>query len=164
MNLTELRAAKKEDIILYIKENVEKQPEGIEEMSREDLMVIAIDHKKATEVKIEDTLPTPEQMTDDTTADSAAPDEVTRLMAMGFNSKDEVRQYIKAIAREKEEQKQRLEHLTVLENDMAKRSALMDARDKELNSKGDEIGKKLEEQKELFTRLTELQKKMTPAV
>jgi hypothetical protein len=88
-------------------------------------------------------------------------DPIDALKKSGFQTKEEVLSFLKAIDREKTMQAVKLKEMDANEKRIAHLQLLLDQRERDMAAKGDEIQAKLVEYKELFGRNHELVKKLS---
>ena len=148
---SEARAAKKEDLAQYL---IDLGISIEDESTREELL----DHvlRKMGEDTPEEEVNVVEEVVEEINLK----DDLELLAASGFSSKEQVSSFLKGLGREKEAQKKRKQELSDYESVIDARVQELRKKEEHLAAKGEEIQKKLVEQKTLYTKNYELKKKL----
>ena len=153
---TEARTAKKEDLARYL---IDKGMALTEEASREEILEMVL--RKMEEGLQEGEKETPPEKDEEPKAEETnLKDDLELLSAAGFSTKEQVSAFLKGLGREKEEQVKRKQELEDYEKVIEGKIEELRKKESHIESKGEEVMKKLVEQKELFTKNYELQKKL----
>ena len=152
---TEARTAKKEDLARYL---IDKGMTLTEEASREEILEMVL--RKMEEGLQEGEKETPAEQEEPKAEETNLKDDLELLSAAGFSTKEQVSAFLKGLGREKEEQVKRKQELEDYEKVIEGKIEELRKKESHIESKGEEVMKKLVEQKELFTKNYELQKKL----
>ena len=87
-------------------------------------------------------------------------DGLEALAAAGFTSKEQVSAYVKSISDNRKKQQANLQQLAVYEQELVQKAEKLKLKEKAVQEKAIEVGAKLAEQKELFTKNSAMAEKL----
>lgn len=153
----EVITKKNADLIAFAKEELkDKCPSDVDSMERPVLIELVkgiLEKKAMVEQEAERAAPgsaaAPASVdTDKLTSDS---DALEALRVMGFDSKAQVQAYLKAVEREKEQQKTRIAAIEKAHQELDAREVKLKKREADIDAKGKQVGADLAELKKMRT-------------